>query len=108
MIASAMGGALARRFERAERVGEAVNSSFWAANRAEKKIERAMGPRISMAPAGWEERHQVFLAITGEAVFYRSGGRGGILSFFTGAMLWRFKEILEILRGGLRPSTSNN
>ena len=43
MIASAMGGALARRFERAERVGEAVNSSFWAANRAEKKNREGDG-----------------------------------------------------------------
>ncbi len=37
IIASAMGGALERRFEWAERVWEAVNSSFWAAYRAKKK-----------------------------------------------------------------------
>ena len=37
IIASAMGGALEKRFDRVERVGEAVNTSFWAANRAKKK-----------------------------------------------------------------------
>ena len=38
-----------------------------------------------------------------------TGQPGGILSFFTAAMLRRYlKESLEILRGGLRPSTSNN
>ena len=32
-------------------------SSLWVANEATKKIkiERAMGPRISMASAGWED-----------------------------------------------------
>jgi hypothetical protein len=35
--------------------------------------------------------------------------RGSILSFFTAVMLRRYlKESLEILCGGLRPSTSNN
>ena len=37
IIASAMGGALEKRFDRVERVGEAVNMWFWAANRAKKK-----------------------------------------------------------------------
>ncbi len=37
IIASAMGGVLEKRFDRVERVGEAVNTSFWAANRAKKK-----------------------------------------------------------------------
>jgi hypothetical protein len=37
------------------------------------------------------------------------GLRGGILSFFKAAMLRRYlNESLEILRGGLMPSTSNN
>ena len=38
-------------------MGEDVYSSFWVTNRATKKmkIERAMGPRNSMAPAGWED-----------------------------------------------------
>jgi len=36
-IASAMGGALKKRFDRVERVGEAVNMWFGAANRAKKK-----------------------------------------------------------------------
>jgi hypothetical protein len=35
--------------------------------------------------------------------------RGGILSFFKAAMLRRYlEESLEILRGGLMSSTSNN
>jgi hypothetical protein len=34
--------------------------------------------------------------------------RGGILSFFTAAMLRRFKESFEVLCGRLMPSTSNN
>ena len=47
--------ALERRCKRAERVGEEVYSLFWVANRAMKKteIERAIGPQISMASAGW-------------------------------------------------------
>jgi hypothetical protein len=37
------------------------------------------------------------------------GLRGGILSFFKVAMLRQYlEESLEILRGGLMPSTSNN
>ena len=35
-----MGGALEKRFDRVERVGEAVNTSFWAANRAKKNKNR--------------------------------------------------------------------
>ena len=35
-----MGGELEKRFQRVERVGEAVNMWFWAANRAKKKKNR--------------------------------------------------------------------
>ncbi len=37
-------------------MGADFNSSLWVANGVTKKIkiERAMGPRISMAFAGWE------------------------------------------------------
>ena len=41
-----MGGALEKRFDRVERVGEAVNMWFWAANRAKKKKNRE-GDRAS-------------------------------------------------------------
>ena len=49
--------ALERRCEQADHVGEEVYSLFWVANRAMKKteIERAIGPQISMASAGWED-----------------------------------------------------
>ena len=52
---SVVWGALESRFGWAEHVREVVKSSFWVANRATKKvkIERVMGPRISMASAGW-------------------------------------------------------
>ena len=35
-----MGRAFEKRFERVERVGEAVNTSFWAANKAKKNKNR--------------------------------------------------------------------
>ena len=56
-MVSAVGGGVERRCERVERVGEDVYSSFWVTNRATKKmkIERAIGPRISMAPAAWDD-----------------------------------------------------
>ena len=37
IIAPAMGGELEKRFQRVERVGEAVNTLFWVANRVKKK-----------------------------------------------------------------------
>ena len=51
------GGALERRCARAERVLEDVCPSFQVANGAtkKKKMERAMGPRIAMAPAAWRD-----------------------------------------------------
>jgi hypothetical protein len=55
---SAVGWMLERRLKRAERVGGDVYLSLWVlANGATKKIkiERAMGPRISMAFSGWED-----------------------------------------------------
>ena len=54
---TAVGWMLERRLKRAERVGVDVYSSLWVANGATKKIkiERAMGPRISMAFSGWED-----------------------------------------------------
>ncbi len=54
-MVSTVWGALESRFGWAEHVREEVKSSFWVANRATKKvkIERVMGPRISMASAGW-------------------------------------------------------
>ena len=57
MTVSAVGWMLARRCEWAERVEADVYSSLWVANESDEKIkiERAMGPRISMAFSGWED-----------------------------------------------------
>ncbi len=56
-MVSAVGGALERRCARAERVGEDVCPSNQVANGATKKVkkERAVGPRISMASATWDD-----------------------------------------------------
>ena len=72
------GGALERRFERAERMGEDVCPSFWVANGAtkKKKIERAMGPRISMALLNCETQQPTESRPHRWSIFGRGGAHG--------------------------------
>ena len=108
-----MGGALARRFERAERVGEAVNSSFWAANRAEKKNREGdgasdfdgscwMGGRNNQPKSG--RIVGIYLGETARRAM--AIGEDAIKSFWPSDLGQRNKKS-EIRRGFRRPPIDN-
>ena len=77
-MVSAVWGALERRRARAERVGEDVCPSFWVANGAtkKKKIERAMGPRISMALLNGKTQQPTESRPHRWSIFGRGGAHG--------------------------------
>ena len=74
----AVGWMLERRLKWVERVGVDVYSSLWVANGATKKIkiERAMGPWISMAFSGWEDTTTNLKAALRWIIIWRDGAQG--------------------------------